>query len=79
VRDDEQIRILGDAGDLPLNDATGLKYTIHRRTPGKFLRFVEGMFTADAPAPHRFWAETTFFDNNDYIEDNFGVLVGVTK
>ena len=79
VRDDEQIRVLGETGDLPITDATGLKYTINRRTPGKFLRFIEGMFTSSAPAPHRFWAETTFFDNDPYIEDNFGVLVGVTK
>jgi hypothetical protein len=79
VLDDETVRVLSLNGEVPSNTATGLRYELIRRTPGKFLRFVEGMFTPSAPAPERLWAETTFFDNAPYIEDNFGSLVNVTK
>lgn len=79
VRDDETLRVLSATGDLPDTTGTGIRYTIYRRTPGRFIRFIEGLFTPDNPAPPQFWAETTFFDNSDYIEDNFGVLVQVTR
>jgi hypothetical protein len=52
---------------------------IIRRRAGHFLRFVPDKFTAATPAPSRLWAEVTFFDNNQAIEDNFGLLVGVTR
>lgn len=50
-----------------------------RRRNGNFLRFVKGRFYAKKPAPRRLWAESTFFDNQEAIENNFGVLVGLTR
>lgn len=55
------------------------KVRITRRRAGHFLRFVPDKFTALKPAPDRLWAEVTFFDNNQVIEDNFGLLVDVTR
>lgn len=49
-----------------------------RRSGGSFLRFVPGGFSAKDPAPPRFWAEVSLFDNNKNIENNFGLLVGLT-
>jgi hypothetical protein len=56
-----------------------VSYTITRRLPGKFIRFVDTAFTKTSPAPKRLWAEVTYFDNGQAIEDNFGVLVRVTR
>ena len=52
---------------------------IRRRSPGRFVRFLTGGFTASNPAPYRLWAEVSLFDNRPAIEDNFGILVGLTK
>jgi hypothetical protein len=52
---------------------------IHRRKAGTFLRFVPGGFTAKKPAPKRLWAEVSFFDNGENIENNFGLLVGLKR
>lgn len=79
VVDDENLKVLSENGELPSNTDEDLNYVITRRTPGKFVRFGEGLFSPGIPAPDRLWAETTFFDNTPYIEDNFGALVGVTK
>ena len=78
VRDAETLRVMSEDG-LPAHEATSVRYTITRRTLGAFLRFVPGTFTADAPSPKSLWAETTFFDNSEYIEDNFGLLVALTQ
>lgn len=53
--------------------------TITRRDEGNFLRFIPGKFSATSPAPKRLWAEVSFFDNNQTVEDNFGILVGLKK
>jgi hypothetical protein len=79
VLDSETVRVLGVDGTLPRFTVTAGVYTITRRTEGNFLRFADGLFNPTYPAPERLWAETTFFDNSDYIEDNFGVKVGITK
>ncbi len=55
------------------------KVQIKRQLAGHFLRFTPGKFTAKNPAPDRFWAEVSFFDNNENIENNFGILVGLTR
>lgn len=55
------------------------RFTITRTISGNFIRFVDGVFTKKNPAPPRLWAEVTFFDNGDAIENNFGVLVGVLR
>lgn len=52
---------------------------IKRKKTGHFLRFVPGLFNAMSPAPQRLWAEVSFFDNDQVVEDNFGILVGLTK
>ncbi len=54
-------------------------FTILRRVPGKFIRFIDGVFSKIAPAPDRLWSEVTYFDNRDSIENNFGILVGVRR
>lgn len=79
VLDDEHVQAVTADGTPPQGTATGLSYTLKRRTAGNFLRFVDGMFTPATPAPDRFWAQLSLFDNYPTIEDNFGVLVGVTK
>jgi hypothetical protein len=50
-----------------------------RKTAGSFIRFIPNGFTAKTPAPDRFWAELSIFDNSAAIEGNFGVLVGLKK
>lgn len=79
VVDDERVIAVTATGDVPATTASGLSYVIRRRTAGNFLRFVDGMFTAAVPAPNRFWAQLSLYDNYQTIEDNFGVMVGVTK
>lgn len=55
------------------------RVSIRRWRTGRFLRFVPGGFLPASPAPDRLWAETTYFDNSDAIEANFGILVGLTR
>jgi len=67
---------------IPTYPPTGFvtaKVRIKRKRSGNFIRFTPGTFTAKEPAPSRFWAEVTFFDNNENIENNFGILVGLTR
>ncbi len=64
---------------VPTITSTSASFTISRRLPGKFIRFIEGTFTKTAPAPTRLWSEVTYFDNGEAIEGNFGVLVGVRR
>lgn len=52
---------------------------IRRKSTGRFIRVVPGVFTAAQPAPARLWAEVSLFDNRPSIEDNFGILVGLTS
>jgi hypothetical protein len=51
---------------------------IIRGVSGTFIRFVPGGFTALNPAPDRFWAEVSYFDNWPNVQNNFGILVGLT-
>ncbi len=64
---------------VPTITSTSAPFTIIRRVAGKFIRFVEGAFSKHSPAPTRLWSEVTYFDNQDSIESNFGVLVGVRR
>lgn len=52
---------------------------IERKIQGHFLRFSPGVFTAQNAAPERLWAEVSFFSNDDNVEANFGILVGLTR
>ena len=79
VLDSERVRAVTELGATPDNNATGLRFIVRFRTAGNFIRFVDGMFTPTQPAPERLWAQTSLYDNSDYIEANFGALVGVTK
>lgn len=62
-----------------LGISVNAKVQIRRQRNGTFIRFTPGGFTAKNPAPRRFWAEATLFDNSDSIEGNFGILVGLTR
>jgi hypothetical protein len=80
VVSDTEIRIsprIAD-GSLPVASQTSLEYTIRRRGVGRFIEFAS-RFTPASPAPAHLWAPLTLLDNFKYIEDNFGVLVGVRK
>jgi hypothetical protein len=77
--DSETLRAASVGGGVPSTTASGVSFTIQKRSKGAFLRFVEGMFSPSLPAPEHLWAQTTLFDNSAYLEDNFGLLVGVTK
>lgn len=59
--------------------STAALFTIRRRVAGKFIRFIDGVFSKTAPAPTRLWSEVTYFDNQASIENNFGILVGVRR
>jgi len=63
---------------LPVSTETSVSFTIARQTSGVFLRFTEPYLTA-SPAPEKLWAPMILVDNFKYIEDNFGVLVGVSR
>lgn len=63
----------------PSTEALGAAFTIKRRVGGKFIRFVGSAFLKKKPAPKRLWAEVSYFDNNEAVENNFGVLVGVNR
>lgn len=52
---------------------------IVRSRPGKYVRVIPGLFSAKNRAPDRLWAEVTFFDNSETIENNFGALVALSK
>lgn len=60
-----------------LNKTVLANVRITRKRTGHFLRFVPGLFVARDPAPDRYWAEVSLFDNNQTIENNFGILVGL--
>jgi hypothetical protein len=62
-----------------LADPVTAKVVITRGKTGSAIRFLPGTFTADNPAPPRLWAEVSFFDNSSTIEENFGILVGLSK
>jgi len=66
-------------GSVPSTTESGLSFTINRKTPGRFLRFIDKTFVPSDPAPPRLWAETSYYDNAGYIENNFGTLVNLTK
>lgn len=63
----------------PLGEYVTANVQVRRRRSGHFIRFTPGKFTAQRPAPERLWSEVTFFDNNENIESNFGILVGLTR
>lgn len=65
-------------GLLPVASQTSLEYVIRRRGIGRFIEFAS-RFSPASPAPAHLWAPLTLLDNFKYIEDNFGVLVGVRK
>lgn len=75
VLDAETLRVF----PVPTATNSNVPFLINRRTPGKFIRFVQGCFTKDNPAPTRLYAELSYFSNNPNIEANFGVLVGVRE
>ncbi len=62
-----------------LDELVTAKVQIVRRREGHYIRFTPGQFTCAAPAPDRLWGEVSFFDNNENIENNFGILVGLTR
>lgn len=62
-----------------LGDVAFSHIQLLRTSPGKFIRFLPGTFTANNPAPERLWADVSFFDNGESIENNFGLLVGLTQ
>ena len=80
VVSETELRISGRSvdGRLPVANETSIEYVIRRRGVGRFIEFAQ-RFSASDPAPNHLWAPLTFFDNSKYIEDNFGLLVGVTR
>lgn len=80
VVSDTEIRVsprIAD-GSLPVASQPSLEYVIRRRGTGRFVEFAS-RFSPSSPAPAHLWAPLTLLDNFKYIEDNFGVLVGVRK
>jgi hypothetical protein len=80
VLSETQLQVLNDStGEAFLFTDTALPYTLERRVPGTFVRFVDGSFSVTSPAPDRLWAEVTFLDNSQVIEDNFGLMVSFSE
>lgn len=76
------------AGELDIQPSpsfsiNNVRCKIMRRISGNYLRFVNGAFNSTGtPAqglPPNLWSEVTFFDNGKTIEDNFGILVSITR
>ncbi len=63
----------------PTISATSAFFILTRRLPGKFIRFIDGIFTKLSPAPLRLWAEVSYLDNGEAVENNFGILVGLRR
>ncbi len=61
----------------PVELVENREYTLTGSGEDRFLQFEVGTFDPAYPAPERLWAETSFFDNVEQIEDNFGALVGL--
>jgi hypothetical protein len=78
VLDQERLRLVKP---IPQGVAefTTSRMSIIRRKGGTYLRCLPGLFDANNPLPGRLWAEVSYFDNSDAIEDNFGILVGLRK
>lgn len=64
---------------VPEVTALGVPFRVVRRVSGKYLRFAPNVFSKVRPAPIKLWGEVSYFDNNEAVEHNFGVLVGVTR
>lgn len=79
VISNSKVRLTKPVPAYVLGTYATVKASLQRKKTGHFLRFVPGLFTAQKPAPDRLWAEVSFFDNSQTIEDNFGILVGLTK
>lgn len=80
VLSETQLQVLNSlTGAAFLFTDTALPYTLERSTSGTFIRFVPGTFSVTAPAPDRLWAEVTFLDNSEVIEDNFGMMVSFSE
>lgn len=73
--DDQTIQVF----PTPTLSSISSQFTMSRRVPGKYIRFVAGSFDKTKTIPKRLWAEVIYFDNSASVEDNFGVMVGVTK
>ena len=72
-----------DIQPAPIYSTTNTKCRIVRRVPGRYLRFVKDAFKATGPIeltqPPNLWSEVTYFDNGRTVEDNFGILVSITR
>lgn len=68
-----------DTGTPPPSDETGVVFSVTRFVTGRYLRFDSDLWTDTEWAPDRLWAETTYLDNSDVVEANFGVAVNLTK
>lgn len=79
VLSNSTIRLTRPVPAFVLGTLASVRATLTRKKTGQFLRFVPGLFTTLNPAPARMWAEVSFFDNGQSVEDNFGILVGLTK
>lgn len=62
-----------------LSDVVSAQVEIERQNSNRFLRFNNKSFTTKLNAPDRFWAEVSMFNNDETIENNFGLLVGLTR
>lgn len=79
VLSNNKIRLTRPVPAYVLGEFVTAQVIIKRKKTGHFLRFVPGLFNATNPAPARLWAEVSFFDNDQSVEDNFGILVGLKK
>lgn len=79
VLSNKKVQLARPVPTYPLGEFVPARVRVLRSRAGHFVRFVPNLFTAKNPAPDRVWAEVSFFDNGDNIENNFGILVGLTR
>lgn len=80
VLSDTELQALNErSGEVFSQTLAGMGWSLRRERPGRFLRFVPGVFTVKKPAPDTLWGEVTFIDNYEAIERNFGLMVSLSK
>jgi hypothetical protein len=79
IVDQDNIRLALPIPEDVLNPMTLAQCQILRKRTSQYIRFVPGTFSPSVYAPNRLWGETSYFDNGDAIEGNFGILVALTQ
>lgn len=76
---DSETLLLGSEIPAQVTPVVRAQVRVLRGSTGCFVRFTPNRFTPKAMNCDRMWAEVTFFDNGEVIENNFGLSVGLKR